>query len=118
MTRPKDLIHAVDELPPWPRLIFLGRQCAALMSVYLVLIVQAIWQVQSARAISPTGIFGDLHWSCRVRGRHPWAPAVFAMTIFAAAVELALAPLLSRLLGLFPPTIYSLISPALRRPAK
>ena len=39
MTRPEDLIYAVDELPPWPRLIFLGAQHAVLMSVYLVLIV-------------------------------------------------------------------------------
>ena len=38
-TRPEDLIYAVDDLPPWPRLIFLGAQHAALMSVYLVLIV-------------------------------------------------------------------------------
>jgi len=39
MTRPEDLIYGVDELPPWPRLIFLGAQHAVLMSVYLVLIV-------------------------------------------------------------------------------
>lgn len=39
MTRSEDLIYAVDELPPWPRLIFLGAQHAALMSVCLVLIV-------------------------------------------------------------------------------
>ena len=42
ITRPKDLIYAVDELPPWPRLIFLGAQHAALMSVYRVLIVVEI----------------------------------------------------------------------------
>ena len=39
MTRPEDLIYAVDERPPWLRLIFLGMQHAVLMSVYLVLIV-------------------------------------------------------------------------------
>ncbi len=39
MTRPEDLIYAVDERPPWPRLLFLGAQHAVLMSVYLVLIV-------------------------------------------------------------------------------
>ena len=33
VTRPEDLIYAVDELPPWPRLIFLGAQHAVLMSV-------------------------------------------------------------------------------------
>jgi hypothetical protein len=39
MTRPEDLIYGVDELPPWPHLVFLGAQHAVLMSVYLVLIV-------------------------------------------------------------------------------
>jgi xanthine/uracil permease len=39
MTRPEDLLYTVDELPPWPRLLFLGMQHAVLMSVYLVLIV-------------------------------------------------------------------------------
>jgi len=39
MTRPEDLLYAADELPPWPRLLFLGAQHAVLMSVYLVLIV-------------------------------------------------------------------------------
>jgi len=39
MTRPEDLLYAADELPPWPRLLFLGMQHAILMSVYLVLIV-------------------------------------------------------------------------------
>jgi len=39
MTRPEDLLYRVDELPPWPRLLFLGIQHAMLMSVYLVLIV-------------------------------------------------------------------------------
>jgi xanthine permease XanP len=38
-TRPDELIYAVDELPPWPRLLYLGMQHAVLMSVYLVLIV-------------------------------------------------------------------------------
>jgi hypothetical protein len=27
MTRREELIYAVDELPPWPRLIFLGAAC-------------------------------------------------------------------------------------------
>src|SRR5215472_362761 len=39
MARPEDLFYAVDELPPWPRLLFLGMQHTMLMSVYLVLIV-------------------------------------------------------------------------------
>src|SRR6516165_3762673 len=39
MTRPEDLLYAVDELPPWPRLVVLGIQHAMLLSVNLVLIV-------------------------------------------------------------------------------
>jgi NCS2 family nucleobase:cation symporter-2 len=39
MTRPADLIYAVDERPPLGHLVFLGAQHAALMSIYLVLIV-------------------------------------------------------------------------------
>src|SRR5437764_6199299 len=39
MTRPEDLLYTVDELPPWPRLLFLGMQHAMLMSVYVFLIV-------------------------------------------------------------------------------
>lgn len=37
--RPDDLIYAVDEWPPWPHLLLLGLQHAALIAVYLVLIV-------------------------------------------------------------------------------
>ena len=33
------MLYRVDELPPWPRLLFLGMQHAMLMSIYLVLIV-------------------------------------------------------------------------------
>lgn|GEM_PF-4732869 len=36
MTRPEDLTYTVDELPPRPRLIFLGAQHAVLMKVYPV----------------------------------------------------------------------------------
>ena len=39
MTRPEDLLYAVDELPPWSRLVVLGMQHAMLLSVNLVLIV-------------------------------------------------------------------------------
>ncbi len=38
-TRPDDLIYAVDEWPPWPKLVLLGLQQAILAAVYLVLIV-------------------------------------------------------------------------------
>ena len=50
MTRPEDLIYAVDELPPWPRLVFLGAQHAVLMSVYLVLIVIVFRSAQASHA--------------------------------------------------------------------
>jgi NCS2 family nucleobase:cation symporter-2 len=49
-TRPEDLIYAVDELPPWPRLIFLGAQHAMLMSVYLVLIVMVFRSADASHA--------------------------------------------------------------------
>jgi len=39
MTQPEDLLYVVDEMPPWPRLLFLGMQHAMLLSVNLVLIV-------------------------------------------------------------------------------
>jgi len=39
MTRPEDLLYAVDDLPPWPRLLILGMQHAMLLSVNLVLVV-------------------------------------------------------------------------------
>jgi hypothetical protein len=39
MTRPEDLLYGVDEMPPWPRLLFLGMQHAMVLSVNLVLIV-------------------------------------------------------------------------------
>jgi len=37
--RPDDLIYAVDDRPPFPRLLALGVQHAALLSIYLVMIV-------------------------------------------------------------------------------
>jgi NCS2 family nucleobase:cation symporter-2 len=47
-TRPQDLIYAVDALPPWPCLVFLGAQHAVLMSVYLVLIVIVFRSAQAS----------------------------------------------------------------------
>src|SRR5262245_65491392 len=38
-TRPEDLIYAVGDRPPWPRLCLLGARQAILASVYLVLVV-------------------------------------------------------------------------------
>jgi xanthine permease XanP len=37
-TRPSELVYAVDERPPGPKLLVLGLQHTALMCVYLVLI--------------------------------------------------------------------------------
>jgi xanthine permease XanP len=37
--RPEDLIYAVDERPPLPTLVALGIQYAALMAIYLVIVV-------------------------------------------------------------------------------
>jgi len=136
MTRPEDLIYAVDELPPWPRLIFLGAQHAVLMSVYLVLIVivfrsanasqdatlsalslgmvalaistvlQAIWHGPVGSGYLAPPVFSAIYIGPAVLAADTGGlPAVFAMTIFAGAVEIALAPLLRRLRTLFPPAI-------------
>jgi NCS2 family nucleobase:cation symporter-2 len=37
-TRPAELVYAVDERPPWPKLLALGLQHTTLVCVYLVLI--------------------------------------------------------------------------------
>ena len=37
-TRPSQLVYAVDERPPWPKLLALELQHTTLMCVYLVLI--------------------------------------------------------------------------------
>ena len=54
--QPEDPIYAVDELPPWPRLIFLGAQHAALMSVYLVLIVIVFRSADASHAATLTAL--------------------------------------------------------------
>ncbi|MBV8118872.1 MAG: hypothetical protein JO081_02900, partial [Alphaproteobacteria bacterium] len=140
MTRPEDLIYGVDELPPWPRLIFLGVQHAVLMSVYLVLIVivfrsanashaatlnalslgmvalaisavlQAIWHGPVGSGYLAPPVFSAIYIGPAVFAADTGGlPAVFAMTIFAGAVEIALAPLLRRLRTLFPPAISGFI---------
>ena len=52
-TRPDDLIYAVDEWPPWPKLVLLGLQQAILSAVYLVLIVIV---ARAARAPAETAM--------------------------------------------------------------
>jgi NCS2 family nucleobase:cation symporter-2 len=136
----EDLIYAVDELPPWPRLVFLGAQHAVLMSVYLVLIVivfrsaeashaatlnalslgmialaisaapQAIWRGPVGSGYLAPPVFSAIYIGPAVfAAKTGGLPAVFAMTIFAGAVEVALAPLLRQLRGLFPPAISGFI---------
>ena len=140
VTRPEDLIYGVDELPPWPRLIFLGAQHAVLMSVYLVLtvivfrsadashaatlsalslgmialaistILQAIWQGPVGSGYLAPPVFSAIYIGPAVFAAETGGlPAVFAMTIFAGAVEITLAPLLRRLRTLFPPAISGFI---------
>jgi len=140
VTRPEDLIYAVDELPPWPRLIFLGAQHAVLMSVYLVLIVivfrradasheatlnalslgmvalaisavlQAVWKGPVGSGYLAPPVFSAIYIGPAVLAAGTGGlPAVFAMTIFAGLVEIALAPLLRRLRTLFPPAISGFI---------
>jgi NCS2 family nucleobase:cation symporter-2 len=140
MTRPDDLIYGVDERPPWLRLIFLGAQHAALMSVYLVLIVivfrhagaghaamlnalslgmvalavstmlQAVWKGPVGSGYLAPPVFSAIYIGPAVLAADIGGlPAVFAMTMFAGAVEIALAPLLRRLRTLFPPAISGFI---------
>src|SRR6516164_6213691 len=140
VTRPEDLIYGVDELPPWPRVIFLGAQHAVLMSVYLVLIVivfrsadashaatlnalslgmvalaistvlQAIWRGPVGSGYLAPPVFSAIYIGPAVLAANTRGlPAVFAMTIFAGLVEIALAPLLRRLRTLFPPAISGFI---------
>jgi NCS2 family nucleobase:cation symporter-2 len=140
VARPEDLIYAVDELPPWPRLIFLGVQHAVLMSVYLVLIVivfrsadashaatlsalslgmialaistmlQAMWRGPVGSGYLAPPVFSAIYIGPAVFAAEAGGlPVVFAMTIFAGAVEIALAPLLRRLRTLFPPAISGFI---------
>jgi xanthine permease XanP len=52
MTRPEDLLYAVDEMPPWPRLAFLGMQHAMLLSVNLVLIVIVFRRAGASDAVT------------------------------------------------------------------
>ncbi len=138
--RPDDLIYAVDDMPPWPRLIFLGLQHALLMSVYLVLIVivfrragaapattmsalglglaaLAVGTALQAMRLGPIGsgylaapVFSAIYVGPSLLAAQAGGlPAVFGMTLFAAAVEVALAPLLGRLRSLFPPIVSGFI---------
>jgi xanthine permease XanP len=139
-TRPDDLIYAVDDLPPWPRLLFLGAQNAVLASVYLVLVVivfrhagaghaatvsavslgmvaLAVTTALQALRRGPVGsgylappVFSAIYLGPSLLAADAGGlPAVFGMTLLAALVEVGLAPLLTRLRGLFPPAVSGLI---------
>ena len=140
MTRPDDLIYGVDERPPCLHLIFLGAQHAALMSVYLLLVVivfrhagagdaatlnalslgmvalavstmlQAVWKGPVGSGYLAPPVFSAIYIGPAVLAADIGGlSAVFAMTMFAGAVEMALAPLLRRLRTLFPPAISGFI---------
>ena len=53
-TRPEDLIYAVDERPPWAKLVLLGLQQAVLASVYLVLLVVVARAAGASKQIALT----------------------------------------------------------------
>src|SRR4051812_28025478 len=139
-TRPDDLIYAVDELPPWPRLLLLGAQQALLMSVYLVLVVLVFRRANADQATAMTAVslglvalavavtlqalrlgpigsgylappvFSAIYLAPALAAADAGGlPAVFGMTIFAALLELGLAPLVARLRHLFPATVSGLI---------
>jgi NCS2 family nucleobase:cation symporter-2 len=138
--RPEDLIYAVDEVPPWPRLLALGLQHALLISVFLVLLLivfrhagatpattmSALGMGMAALAagvalqalrLGPVGsgylaapVFSAIYLGPSLLAVGSGGlPAVFGMTLFAALVEVALAPLLSRLRQLFPPLLSGII---------
>jgi NCS2 family nucleobase:cation symporter-2 len=55
-SRPEDLIYALDERPPWTQLLLLGAQHAALMSVYLVLIVIVFRKAGASHAVTTSAV--------------------------------------------------------------
>jgi len=56
MERPADLIYAVNERPPWLRLILLGLQHALLMMVYLVIVVIVVRSAHASEDIAQNAV--------------------------------------------------------------
>ncbi len=60
MKRPEDLIYAVDEWPPWPKLALLGLQQVSLTAIYLVLLIIVVREADAppdtARSIVSFGM--------------------------------------------------------------
>lgn len=135
--RPDDLVYAVDERPPLPRLLALGSQHAVLASVYLILIVIIARKagvgdatlismvslalialafasaLQASRAGSgylAVPVYSAIYLGPSVLAAQTGGlPLVFGMTIFAGLVEVALSFVLRRLRWLFPPAVSGLI---------
>ena len=73
-------------------------------------VLQAIWRGPVGSGYLAPPVFSAIYIGPAVLAANTGGlPAVFAMTIFAGLVEIALAPLLRRLRGLFPPAISGLI---------
>ncbi len=140
VSRPDDLIYAVDECPPWQRLILLGIQNVLLISIYLVFIViifkaageqeqvivsavsmgmiavaittmlQAIWKGPIGSGYLAPPVFSAIYLGpSLLAAKTGGLPAVFAMTIFAGAIEVLLSRFLHRLRGVFPPAVSGFI---------
>ncbi len=135
--RPDDLVYAVDERPPLPRLFALGSQHALLASIYLILIVIIARKagagdatlismvslamialafasaLQASRAGSgylAIPVYSAIYLGPSVLAAQTGGlPLVFGMTIFAGLVEVALSLVLRRLRWLFPPAVCGLI---------
>src|SRR5215467_6704616 len=96
MARPEDLLYAVDELPPWPRLLFLGMQHTMLMSVYLVLIVIVFRRAGASHATTLNALsFGMIALAASTALQSIWkgpvgsgylAPPVFSAIYIGPAV--------------------------------
>lgn len=54
--RPEDLIYTVDERPPMPTLLALGFQYAALMSIYLVMVVIVFRAAGASHAVTTSAV--------------------------------------------------------------
>lgn len=52
MKRPDNLIYAVDEWPPLPKLALLGLQQVSLVSIYLVLLVIVLREAGASPAVA------------------------------------------------------------------
>ena len=135
--RPPDLLYAVDERPPLLKLVGLGLQHAALVSIYLVFLVivaqaagvgsQMTVTVLSLGMLALAGgavlqasLIGSGYLAVPVFSAIYLGPSivaakagglglVFGMTIFAGAFEVALSRALPWLRQLFPPAVSGFI---------